>query len=75
MNPQDYIKIVLCIAIFFFIIFFQIPNTKRQMELLERQKAIYEAQNRAWVRDSMRKAHEIQMLDSALSRIKAKKQN
>ncbi len=45
------------------------------MELLERQKAIYEAQNRAWVRDSMRKAHEIQMLDSALSRIKAKKQN
>lgn len=73
MSISDYIKIVLCIALLFFIILFQVPNLKMQMESLEKQKATYEAQNRAWARDSIRKAHEIQMLDSALHRIKARK--
>ena len=68
-RPQ-LVKIVLLCLLIGYIILFQIPSLRNLKSDIEVQKEIYEAMNRKWRRDSTRSAHEIQMLDSALYRIR-----
>lgn len=62
--------VVPLLILFCFVFFYQRPLVDQQAKALEMQKQIFEAQKRQWKRDSIRKAHEIKMLDSALYRIK-----
>lgn len=70
-----YIKIAVSIGLVCFIIFFQILTREQQKNLeevtrfYEAQKCAYKKQKQRWSQDSIRRAHEIQLLDSALYRI------
>lgn len=64
------IRMALCILLCLYIVFYQRPIVDQQVKALEMQKQIYEAQKMQWMRDSIRRAHEIKLLDSALYRIK-----
>lgn len=63
------IRIILCIGLLYFILFYQRPKLKKQIIDLEQQKELYALQQKQWQRDSIRREHEIQMLDSALYRL------
>jgi len=63
------IRIILCIGLLYFILFYQAPMLKNQIIDLEQQKELYARQQKQWQRDSIRREREIQMLDSALYRL------
>lgn len=70
MRIENYIRIALCIFLLLFIFWFQRPLIRQQLIDLERQKKHYEDKKTRWRMDSIRRAQEIEMLDSALCRIK-----
>lgn len=77
MSNKNYVSIAISIVILCLIFFCQLPLVEQQRKLyklqlinLETQKKLYEYRERKWRQDSTRRAHEIEMLDSALYRIK-----